>query len=104
MECQLLGYTFVFEDLRIIAFARKLNKLVELDCRQREIGFLDGALNEISRLDAATLVPEGFRASRHYQRASTSSVCHLIYDCAHLAAFIYFRRLAPAPVTNLMRD
>src|ERR1700730_4830135 len=104
MGCQLLGYTSEIAAGGFIAFARKLNKLVELDCRQRQIGLLDGALNQISRLGAATLVPEVFRASRHYQRASTSSVCHLIYDCAYLAAFIYFRRLAPAPVTNLMRD
>jgi hypothetical protein len=85
-----------------IAFASKLDQLVEFDCRQRQIGLLDGAFDQISGLDAATLVPEVFRASRHYQRASASGIRHLTMIARTLRpSFISDARFCPSD--NLMR-
>ena len=60
MRRQLLGRSPKITAGGSIAFASKLDQLVEFDCRQRQISLLDGAFDQISGLDAATLVPESF--------------------------------------------
>jgi hypothetical protein len=78
MGRQLLGHPSQIAAGGSIAFARKLNKLVELDCRQR--GLLDGAVDQISRLDAATLSRKFFarRDITNALRPSTSAILSMI--------------------------